>query len=78
MDGPPDPDVMTAWGARFGELGASIVDGGNPTGESATVASDGSSSPGGGANPATGYSLIDADNLQDAIAKARGCPVLKW
>jgi len=32
---------------------------------------------GGGANPASGYSLISASNLEDAHSKARGCPLLK-
>ena len=32
---------------------------------------------GGGANPASGYSLIAATSLEDAHAKARGCPLLK-
>ena len=30
----------------------------------------------GGANPATGYSLIEASSLDDALAKAKGCPIL--
>ena len=37
---------------------------------------DGSVSSDGGSNPATGYSLIEASNLDDAIAKAKGCPIL--
>jgi len=68
---------MDAWGAWFGSLGASVIDGGNPAGKSATVKADGSLVSGGGANPASGYSLISAANLEDAHAKARGCPLLK-
>ena len=68
--------VMAAWGAWFGQLGASVIDGGAPTGPNSTVANDGSVSDGGGANPATGYSLIDADSMEDAAAKAKGCPIL--
>ena len=30
-----------------------------------------------GANPATGYSLIEASSLEDAHKKAKGCPILK-
>ena len=30
-----------------------------------------------GGNPASGYSLIEADSDDDAIAKAKGCPILK-
>ena len=68
--------AMAAWGGWFGSLGAAVVDGGNPVGASATVAPDGSVSDGGGANPATGYSLLDAADLGAAIELAKGCPVL--
>ncbi len=68
--------VMDAWGAWFGTIGNAIVDGGNPVGANATVKSDGTVTPGGGANPASGYSLIEADSLDAAVAKARGCPIL--
>ncbi|MCP4247070.1 MAG: hypothetical protein GY778_08475, partial [bacterium] len=40
------------------------------------IKSDGSTSPGGGANPASGYTLIDADSLDAAVALAKGCPIL--
>lgn len=69
--------VMDDWGNWFGTMGAAVVDGGNPVGKSYTVNGDGSVADNGGANPASGYSLIDASDLDDAIAKARGCPILK-
>jgi hypothetical protein len=69
--------IMDAWGAWFGALGAAVIDGGNPVGASSTVRSDGSLISGGGANPASGYSLISASSLEDAHSKARGCPLLK-
>ena len=69
--------VMDAWGAWFGTMGAAVIDGGNPVGKSSTVKSDGSLAEGGGANPASGYSLIEASSLKDAHKKAKGCPILK-
>lgn len=69
--------VMDAWGAWFGSMGASVVDGGNPVGKSSTVNPDGSLASGGGANPISGYSLIEAKDLKDAHNKAKGCPILK-
>lgn len=68
--------VMDAWMGWFGSLGAAVADAGNPTGASSTVASDGSVSSGGGANPVTGYSLINADSLDAAVAMAKTCPQL--
>jgi hypothetical protein len=70
-------EVMNAWGAWFGALGAAVIDGGNPVGKSYTVKPDGSLHDGGGANPASGYSLIEAASVEDAYAKAKGCPLLK-
>lgn len=78
---PSDPadikKVMDAWGNWFGGMGAAVIDGGNPVGKSYTVKGDGSLSPEGGANPASGYSLIEAENLEDAHRKAKGCPILQ-
>jgi hypothetical protein len=67
--------VMDQWMGWFGSLGAAVVDGGNPFGPAKTIASNGSVSDGGGA-ALTGYSIIDASGLDDATAKAKGCPVL--
>jgi len=67
---------MDAWGKWFGSLGAAVIDGGNPVGKSSTVRSDGSVASDGGANPVSGYSLIEAPNVEDAIKKAKGCPLL--
>jgi hypothetical protein len=69
--------VMDAWGAWFGSMGAAVIDGGNPVGKSSTVKPDGSLVSGGGANPASGYSLIEASSLEDAHKKAKGCPILQ-
>src|SRR5689334_3333527 len=61
--------AMAAWGAWFGKLGSAVVDPGNPIANSRTLGGD-------GGNQVTGYSLIEADSLDDAAAKADGCPVL--
>jgi len=70
-------EVMTAWGAWFGGMGSAVLDGGNPVGKSSTVLGDGSIVDNGGANPTSGYSLIEASDINDATAKAKGCPILK-
>jgi hypothetical protein len=69
-------EVMDAWGAWMGSMGAAVIDGGNPVGRSSTVHSDGSVTDNGGPNPASGYGLIEASDLADALDKARGCPIL--
>ncbi len=67
--------VMEQWGAWIGALGATLLDGGNPVGRSYTVASDGTLGEGGGANPTSGYSLVEAADIEDAHRKARSCPI---
>lgn len=68
-------EVLDAWGAWLGGMGSAVIDGGNPVGKSTTVLPDGSVASNGGSNPTSGYSLIEASNLNDAIEKARGCPI---
>jgi hypothetical protein len=69
--------VMDDWGNWLGGMGAAVVDGGNPVGKSKTVHPNGSVSDDGGTNPASGYGLFEADDDDDALAKAKGCPILK-
>jgi hypothetical protein len=61
--------VMEAWMAWFGGLGDSVVDIGNPFGPSAAVGN-------GGTSGLTGYSIVTAASLDDALAKTEGCPIL--
>jgi hypothetical protein len=68
--------VMDAWGQWMGGMGAAVVDGGNPVGMSTTVNSDGSVVDNGGSNPTSGYGIFEASDLDDAVAKAKGCPIL--
>lgn len=68
--------VMDAWGKWMGGLGAALVDGGNPVGQSSTVQPDGSVTGDGGTNPASGYSLVEAPDLESALAMAKDCPIL--
>ncbi len=70
----PD-ESKAAWGNWFGKLGEKLVDAGNPF------------PPGGKAVeksgvttienwPATGYSIVKADSLEEATEWAKDCPVL--
>ena len=69
--------VMKAWGDWFETLGDHLVDGGNPTGPVAkTINSDGSVVDGPVGTMATGYSMIKADSYDNALALAKGCPML--
>ncbi len=67
---------MEAWGTWLGSMGDKVIDGGNPVGPSTTVGSDGAVAKDGGSNPATGYGLFEAKDLDQATELAKGCPIL--
>ena len=69
--------VMAAWGKWYQKLGKAVVDGGNPIGQTQTIASTGRVTKGGGKNPITGYTVIKAKDIATASKLAKGCPVLK-
>jgi hypothetical protein len=60
---------VAAWTAWFDSMGAAVVDMGKPVAESATVGDCGD-----GTRPLDGYSLVAADDLDAALALAKGCP----
>lgn len=67
--------VMAAWTAWFEGMGAAVVDGGNPAGMSKTVSASGVAEDG-GANPVSGYSLVNAADHNVAVEMAKTCPIL--
>lgn len=69
--------VMAAWSAWLEGMGAAAVDPGNPVGPSSTIHPGGEVTCDGGANPLSGYSLINADSIEQATELARGCPILQ-
>lgn len=77
---PEDPAAVEAemakWGAWFGSMGDAVVDGGNPFAQHALIQPDGSVTPNGSSDPLSGFSVLQADSLDAAVALAKGCPVL--
>lgn len=69
--------VMAAWGAWMEGLGSALVDPGNATGQSKTIHADGSVTIGGGANPVTGYTLLETGSLDEAVSLAKDNPILQ-
>jgi hypothetical protein len=67
--------VMAAWEAWYGELGESVVDGGNPFGQTRNV--DGTGVTGPNDNPLSGYTVITAADIDAAVAAAKGSPILQ-
>lgn len=70
--------VMQSWMAWYDKLGSAVVDQGNPfTPLARSIASDGTVSDGPVGAMASGYSIIKADSLDEAIVMAKGCPMLQ-
>ncbi len=68
--------MMDRWRAWFESLGDAVADPGNPVGQSKTVSAAGVSDDG-GANPLSGYSILEAETIEAAIAMTDGCPHLE-
>jgi hypothetical protein len=68
---PGDPDAAKAWGSFFEGIGSNLVDVGNPTFESTSLGTCGSSTTHLG-----GFSLVTADDLEAAVAMAKASPAV--
>ncbi len=75
---PPTPEqiqeVMGAWNAWAGRVGEGLIDFGAPLAGGMRVAADGSTSP--STRDVAGYSILEADDLEAALALAKGHPHL--
>jgi hypothetical protein len=75
---PPDPaqmeQVMGAWMAWAGQVGDGMVDFGTPLANGVSVTPDGTSPS---TREVAGYSIIEAEDLQAALALAKDHPHLK-
>jgi hypothetical protein len=65
--------AMAAWGSWFGQLGAAVIDAGNPVGASTAVTPSGN---GQAATGLTGYSVISASDLDAAAELVKDCPII--
>ena len=66
---------MAAWREWLGGMGARALDPGNPVGKSTTV-TPGGVTDNGGANPSSGYTIVEAGSIDEAVEMAKGCPIL--
>lgn len=66
---------IARWEGWFDSIGGSIVDPGNPVGPSKLVSANGIVDHG-GANPISGYTIIQTTGMDSAIEIARACPIM--
>ena len=72
----PSADVMDAWGTWFAAVGDKFIDSGNPFGEGREVTKTGSRSLTSDLRPASGYSILNADSIDEAEKLLEGCPAI--
>lgn len=58
-------------------MGEAVVDAGTPVGNAWTVHRSRIVTSDGGNNPASGYSIIQAESREAAIDLAKGCPIIE-
>lgn len=73
---PITPEIQQAWGAWFGSLSDRIIDGGNPFGNAREVRPDGVTELPLDKNAITGYTIISAENMEEAVAVAQSAPLI--
>jgi hypothetical protein len=71
----PTAEGMKAWGDWFASLGEKLVDGGNPFGAGREITADGATDLSNDPAPITGYSIVNAADLDAAQALLAGCPM---
>lgn len=74
-DGDMDDGVMADWMNWFGSLGDAVLEMGNPFAGGTAIASDGTRSS--DTAGLSGYTVIEAGDLDAAAAAVTGCPHLK-
>ena len=72
----PTPEIMSAWGKWFELVADKTVDNGGFHGGAREISRDGSKDLPMGADSITGYSIIKAENLEDAEKIAEDNPFI--
>lgn len=70
-------EVMKAWGAWYESLGDAVADPGNPTSAAKKIDVNGNVSDGPVGIMYTGYTILNANSLNEAVEMAKRCPVLE-
>ena len=66
---------MARWGDWMNSLCGQLIEPGAPVGKSKTISASGVTDDG-GANPVSGYSIVEAENIEAALALIKACPRL--
>lgn len=73
---PPTPEIGQAWMSWFDTHAHRMIDSGNPIGAGAEITPNASHSIEPGPDSLTGYSILDADSMDEAMELARTNPMI--
>ena len=73
---PGNKSMMDGWTNWMAEIGDSLVDGGNPFGQGREVTNSGSRDLPLDPQSTTGYSIVEAETLDDAEKLLANCPIV--
>ncbi len=72
----PTQEIMDAWGKWFASIGDKMVDPGSPLGSGREISRTGTKDLPMGMESLTGYTVINADSIDEAEKIAKGCPMI--
>ncbi len=72
----PTQEIQDAWGKWFASIGDKIVDPGSPLGLGREISRSGTKELPVGMESLTGYTVINADSIDEAERIAKGCPMI--
>lgn len=72
----PTPEIMDAWSKWFESIGEKIVDPGSPLGNGREISRSGTKELPMGLDSLTGYTVINAESMEEAEKIAKSCPMI--
>ena len=63
---------MARWGGWMNSLGGQLIEPGAPVGKSKTLSASGITDDG-GTSPVSGYSIVEAENIEAALVLIKAC-----
>ena len=73
----PTPEIMAAWGKWFGSFADKMADKGGHFRAGREISKSGAKDLPLGMDSITGYTVINAESLDEAQKIAQGCPIIK-
>jgi hypothetical protein len=72
----PTQEVMDAWNSWFASIADKTADIGSPLGPGREISRTGTKELPMGADAITGYTIINAEDMDEAEGIAQGCPII--